>query len=127
MAIADLPLVQPLMRGDDEAIDFKVFEPGEDPSDPGATPQNLGGCTLRFSAKFDLSDATPVVSKSSVNAGEIVIDNAATGEGHVVIDKDDLVGVTYPATLIGDLEVTDADDKTYTMRLRIPVELDVST
>lgn len=127
MALMNLPSIDPLTRGSTEYIEFKVYEPGEDPTDPDAEPQNLSGCTLRFGAKYDLSDTTYVVTKSSENAGEIVLTDSAAGEGYIKINKTDLLAVTYETTLICDLEITDASDEEYTLRFRAPLELDVST
>jgi hypothetical protein len=126
MGLMDLPIIDPLIRGDDEEIGFKIFEPGEDPEDPLATPQNLSGCTIRFSAKRDLSDASPLITKSSTNPAQISIDNASEGEGTIYIAAADLVGQTYETVLICDVEVTDAGGKRYTRRFKAPVELDVS-
>jgi hypothetical protein len=126
MALIDLPVIDPLTRGDDEEIGFYVVEPGEDPTDPLAPRQNLSGCVLRFSAKFDLSDPSPIVTKISSDNNEITIDDSLQGEGTIYINQSDLTTVTYETTLIADLEVTDATSKRYTIRFRIPVELDVS-
>jgi hypothetical protein len=126
MALIDLPVIDPLTRGDDEEIGFFVVEPGEDPTDPEAPRQNLSGCVLRFSAKFDLSDPQPIVTKISSDNNEITIDDSLQGEGTIYINQSDLTAVTYETTLIADLEVTDATSKRYTIRFRVPVELDVS-
>jgi hypothetical protein len=126
MALIDLPVIEPLTRGDDEEIGFFVVEPGEDPTDPEAPRQNLAGCLLRFSAKYDISNTDTIVTKSSTDNQEITIDDAGQGEGTIYINQSDLTDVTYETTLIADLEVTDASSKRYTIRFRIPIELDVT-
>lgn len=124
VALRDLPIIDPLTRGDNEEINFFIVEPGEDPADPVAPRQNLAGCTLRFSVKYDLSDAAPIFTKTSPT--DIVITDALNGEGAVLISQDDLLPITYETILLADLEVTDASNKKYTIRLKVPVELDIT-
>jgi hypothetical protein len=121
-----IPTVEPVLRGDYERIRFDLMQAKELPTDPD-TPQNISGWTLRFSAKFDLSDATPIVTKSSDVPGDFEILDATAGSGYIILQPSDLAGMTYETTLICDLQATDIEDKPFSTRFYLPVELDVST
>jgi hypothetical protein len=122
MALFDVPTVDSITRGDYEEIRFELHQP--DSTDP----QNITGWTLRCSAKFDLSDAEAIFTKSSDEVEEIRVDNASLGIGHIVIQPTDLeTAITYETTLICDLEAVDPDGKKFTTRFKMPVDLDVTT
>ena len=126
MPLFQLDTVEPVTRGDYEEIRFELTEPDPvDPDNPG--PQNITGWTLRFGAKFDLSDTTYVVTKTSADPTQIRVDDATNGVGHIILQPPDLQDVTYETTLICDLEASDAAGKPFTTRFRLPVEMDVST
>ena len=123
MPLQNVPtLDEPLMRGDNEEIAFTITQPNS------STPQNISGWTLRFSAKFDLSDSAALITKTSATPGHFIIDDAAAGEGRIIIDKTDWpAAISYETTLICDLECTDAAGKRFTRRFKAPIELDVTT
>lgn len=125
MSRFDIPMVDPVMRGDYERIRFDLTQAQESPEDP-LEPQNISGWTLRFGAKIDLSDSTYVVQKNSDVAGDFEIEDAALGAGYIVLQPDDLAGVTYETTLICDLQATDVEGKPFSTRFYLPVVLDVS-
>jgi hypothetical protein len=126
MAQFDIPLLDPITRGDREKLFFQLMQAKENEEDPDE-PQSISGWTLRFGAKLDLSDSTYIVQKNSATPGHFEIEDATQGTGYIVLAPADLQGVTYETTLICDLEATDIEGNPFTTRFRVPVELDVST
>lgn len=128
MARFDVPTVFPVTAGDYERVKFELLQPKENESDPDV-PQSIEGWTLRFGAKFDISDATPLVSKNSIDdpdSFEIV--DAANGIGYIVLKPEDLQSaITYETVLICDLVAEDETGKPYTSRFFLPVEMGVTT
>lgn len=111
-----------ITRGDYEEIPFTAT--GAD-----GNPLNLTGKTIRFSAKRDYSSASTIISKSSENAGEVEVTDAAAGEGKVILTGTEagVLAMKQDSTLVCDIQVTDSQGRAATTRFKVPVEMDVST
>jgi hypothetical protein len=117
----DVPTLDPVLRGDYERIRFQLMQAEDEEA-----PQNISGWTMRFGAKLDVSDTAYIVQKTTDTAGHFEIADATQGLGYIVLQPDDLDGVTYDTTLICDLEATDVSGKPFSTKFYLPVELDVS-
>lgn len=122
MAQLSLPVVDPVMSGDYEEIEFWVEKKGQ----PGIA-QDITGYTFRFGAKSDLTDATPLLTKDSTVAGHFTIINAVGGHAKINILPADLADVQFEATLICDVQATDPQGRPSTTRFKLPVLVDVTS
>jgi hypothetical protein len=118
MALVDTAIVDPILKGDHEEIEFTLYK-------PDGTARNLTNYEVRFGAKFDLSDAVVRMPKSSVLATEIEITDVSGGKGKIYLERDDTDFVTYETTLIAALTAIDNLGRRATTRFRIPVEIGV--
>lgn len=114
--------LEAITRGDYEEIVF-VAE-GSD-----GNPLNLNGKVIRFTAKRDFTSPTIVLTKNSAIPGQIAVDNAAAGEGRVILTGEEpgVRNINEDTTLACDIEVTDAQGRPATTRFMLPLEVDVST
>lgn len=118
MALQDLQIVDPIIKGDHEEIEFTLFK-------PDGSPRNLTNYEIRFGAKFDLSDSVVRMPKSSITVAAIEILDVAGGKGRVFIEQNDTDFITYETTLIAALTAIDTLGRRSTTRFRLPVELGV--
>jgi hypothetical protein len=95
-----------MTRGDTAYLDINVTHPNEEAT--------LAGCTLKFTAKRDYSDAqnAAVISKSTANGITITGDLTATVK---ILPTDTSSLEAGPVVLYWDLELTDATPDTFTV------------
>lgn len=91
---------------------------------PDGSPNPLTGKTIRFTAKRDFSATAALATKSSENAGEIVVTDEAAGAAKVVLDGTEagLLALKQDANLACDIQVIDGQGRKNTTRYYLRAE-----
>jgi hypothetical protein len=95
-----------MVRGDTYSFDIAVLQNG--------APFNLTGCTLLFTAKYNVRDASPFFQRSSVTGG-ITVTNATGGLATVAFTPSNTTPLAlHIYDLPYDIQVTDGSGNIYT-------------
>lgn len=99
-------------RGDLRRFHHDVWQPRVSKRDP-LLPYHLGGSTLRFTAKLDADDPTPVIAKTTGTGIEHLAE--PSNRAVTTIDPADTNALAAPLVLVWDLQLTTPLGETVTV------------
>lgn len=112
--------LDPIRRGDDEALEGQVFQ------FKGGPAKNITNDSLRFTVKRN--EATEIIALQKSTSSGIAKSDAANGKYVVTIDPEDFEDLRYDTNFYCDVELTDGDTGKITTLAEyiLPVEVAIS-
>jgi hypothetical protein len=107
--------LDPIIRNNNETFDVVVYDENDDPKD-------ITNDTIIFEARLKISDAVPLIQKTSDDADEIEKVDAANGVCRVYIDPDDTQDLTKDRMLYCSLTDVDIANRQSSILFQVPVQ-----